>query len=224
MDTESLVKYDTKVLLSTDNYSQDLLRPHSPKENVHSLLPPLISLIEGEEWAQFVSSKPAVPQDVRRLEMKLDRLLREQQARETGVCPIRESLYEQAFNEVIRQVAINSFHRGKLLVRIRDNFKLTKNTYKRLFESSVTFGMRKMLQGQQVTNSRKERIGELQEECRGLQRELDALEAEAKILETRETAKDEARRKAHEKEKTARVEKNTEMTTRLEALLQAAKR
>ena len=222
MDSDSLVKYETKVLLSSLTTEEQGLR--SPKESVHSLLPPVITLIDGEEWAQFVSSKPAVPQDVRRLESKLDRLLREQKARETGVCPIRELLYEQAFNEVIRQVAINSCDRGRLLVRIRDTNKLTINTYKRLFESSVTFGMRKMLQGQQLTASRRERITELHDQCRRLQLELEQLETEALTLETQEAAKEEARRLAHEKNKAERVDRNLEMTSRLEGLLQAAKR
>lgn len=218
MESESLVKYETKVLLSSED------RPRSAKESVHSLLPPVITLVAGEEWVQFVSSKPAVPQDVRRLESKLDKLLRDQKARETGVCPIRELLYEQAFNEVIRQVAINSYDRGRLLVRIRDTNQLTINTYKRLFESSVTFGMRKMLQGQLLASSRRERIAELQEDCRRLQLDLDLLETEALTLETQEAAKEEARALAHDREKTQRWERNLEMTTRLEALLQAAKR
>jgi len=218
MESDSLVKYDTKVLLSSED------RPRSAKESVHSLLPPVVTLEAGEEWAQFVSSKPAVPQDVRRLESKLDKLLRAQKARETGVCPLRELLYEQAFNEVIRQVAINSYDRGRLLIRIRDTNKLTISTYKRLFESSVTFGMRKMLQGQRIAGSRRERIGELQEDCRRLEVDLGRLETEAETLETQEAEKEEARAAVHEREKTLRVERNLEMTIRLEALLQAAKR
>ena len=46
-------------------------------------------------------------------------------ARETGICPIREELYEQTFEELIRQVTINSAERGLLLVRVRDEMKMT---------------------------------------------------------------------------------------------------
>ena len=35
---------------------------------------------------------------------KLDQQLQQRQARETGICPVREELYAQCFDEIIRQV------------------------------------------------------------------------------------------------------------------------
>ncbi len=34
----------------------------------------------------------------------MDRKLQQRQARETGICPVREELYSQTFDELIRQV------------------------------------------------------------------------------------------------------------------------
>lgn len=69
---------------------------------------------------QSVSATPATKQDVLDLQEKLDKRLQQRQARETGICPIREELYSQCFDELIRQITINCAERGLLLVRVRD--------------------------------------------------------------------------------------------------------
>ncbi len=51
------------------------------------------------------------------------------QARETGICPIREELYAQCFDELIRQVTINCAERGLLLLRVRDEMRMTTAAY-----------------------------------------------------------------------------------------------
>lgn len=51
------------------------------------------------------------------------------QARETGICPVREELYAQCFDELIRQVTINCAERGLLLLRVRDELRMTIAAY-----------------------------------------------------------------------------------------------
>lgn len=51
---------------------------------------------------QYVSPTPATRIDVINLQDELDKKLQERQSRETGICPIREELYSQAFDELIR--------------------------------------------------------------------------------------------------------------------------
>lgn len=72
---------------------------------------------------QSVSATPATKQDVLDLQEKLDKRLQQRQARETGICPIREELYSQCFDELIRQITINCAERGLLLVRVRDEIR-----------------------------------------------------------------------------------------------------
>ena len=72
-----------------------------------------------------MSPTPATRIDVINLQDELDKKLQERQARETGICPIREELYSQAFDELIREVTINCAERGFLLVRVRDEIKMT---------------------------------------------------------------------------------------------------
>lgn len=59
---------------------------------------------DGRQWMQYVQKQPATRVEVLRLQEALDRKLEERQARETGICPVREDLFEQAFDELIRQV------------------------------------------------------------------------------------------------------------------------
>lgn len=87
------------------------------------------------------------------LQEKLDQLLQQRQARETGICPVREELYAQCFDELIRQVTINCAERGLLLLRVRDEMRMTIAAYQTLYESAVAFGMRKALQTEQGEGS-----------------------------------------------------------------------
>lgn len=66
------------------------------------------------------------------------------QARETGICPVREELYAQCFDELIREVTINCAERGLLLLRVRDEMHMTIAAYQvqqpqTFFSSSNSF-------------------------------------------------------------------------------------
>lgn len=53
-------------------------------------------------------------------------------------------------DELIRQVTINCAERGLLLLRVRDEIRMTIASYQTLYESSIAFGMRKALQSEQA--------------------------------------------------------------------------
>jgi len=99
-------------------------------------------------YIESVLSTPATKADVVMLQQDLDKRLQSRQARETGICPIREELYAQCFDELIRQITINCSHRGLLLVRVRDEMRMTVQAYQTLYESALAYGMRKALQGE----------------------------------------------------------------------------
>ena len=52
-------------------------------------------------------------------------------------------------DEIIRQVTINCAEQGLLLLRVRDEIRMTIAAYQTLYESSVAFGMRKALSAEQ---------------------------------------------------------------------------
>ena len=106
---------------------------------------------------------------------ELDKKLQERQARETGICPIREELYSQAFDELIREVTINCAERGFLLVRVRDEIKMTVQAYQTLYESSIAYGMRKALQAEQKKAEMIIKINQLNARCEDLEAEVAEL-------------------------------------------------
>ena len=139
----SLVKYDSPTLINTTVNSNNG-KDSSNKSNtvtatediLNSILPPREWTEDGQLWVQYVSSVPSTRHDVVNLETSLDKELSILKARETGICPIREQLYSQCFDELIRQITINCAERGLLLLRIRDEIRMTISSYQSLYESS----------------------------------------------------------------------------------------
>ena len=86
--------------------------------------------------------------DVALLREALDRNLGERQARDTGICSVREELYQQSFEEIIRQVCLTEPERGLLLLRVRDELEMTKLAYLTLYKSATTYAMKKQLQAE----------------------------------------------------------------------------
>lgn len=68
------------------------------------------------------------------LSKDLDKKLTERQARDNGICPIREELFSQVFDEIIREVTIESPERGLLLHRVKDENKMTIAGYQTLYK------------------------------------------------------------------------------------------
>ena len=101
--------------------------------------------------------------------------MQERQARETGICPIREELYSQGFDELIRQTTINCAERGFLLVRVRDEIKMTIQAYQTLYESSVAYGMRKALQAEQSKAEKLLQLASLEKRCMEKENEINDL-------------------------------------------------
>lgn len=56
---------------------------------------------------QYVSSTPATRLDVINMQQDLDQRLAERKSKETGICAVREELYGQTFDELIRQVFLS---------------------------------------------------------------------------------------------------------------------
>ena len=106
-------------------------------------------LQDGRLVMQQVSQAPSTRDQVISMQLTLDERLQARQAREAGICPVREELYAQGFDELIRQVTMESPERGLLLLRVRDEVRMTIAAYSTLYDSSITFGMRKTLQAEQ---------------------------------------------------------------------------
>ena len=82
----------------------------------------------------------------------------------------------QTFDELIWQITINCAEWGFLLARVKDEIKMTIQSYQTLFESSIAFGMRKSLQAELKRAEMAMRIGQLDDNIRDLESEVSNLE------------------------------------------------
>ena len=55
----------------------------------------------------------------------LEKQLKTLNAKETGICPIWEELYEECWDELIRQVTFNCLERGILMMLVKQERMMT---------------------------------------------------------------------------------------------------
>ncbi|CAI9720331.1 Hypothetical predicted protein [Octopus vulgaris] len=187
-------------------------------EVLNSILPPREWTENGQLWVQQVSSTPATRLDVVTLQEELDRRLQQRQARETGICPVRRELYSQCFDELIRQVTINCSERGLLLLRVRDEIRMTIAAYQTLYESSVAFGMRKALAAEQGKTDMEKRIETLELEKRELERQVNELKAKCEQIEKRAAEQRMVEEKKHADESNFLKRTIAQLKTQLEGI------
>ena len=225
----SLVKFDNPVLVSSASGKKGLAPSAKPQltqteDILNSILPPREWTEDGQLWIQYVSSTPATRLDVINAQEHLDRKLQERQARETGICPVREELYAQCFDELIRQVTVNCVERGLLLLRVRDEMRMTIAAYQTLYESSVAFGMRKALQAEQGKSDMESKIKSLETEKKELERNVQELKAKCEAIEKREAERRALEEKKHAEEVQFLKRTNGQLKQQLENFLAPAKK
>ena len=222
----SLVKYDNPVLVSgggKGGKKADAKPQLTQTEDIlNSILPPREWTEDGQLWIQYVSSTPATRLDVINVQEHLDRKLQERQARETGICPVREELYAQCFDELIRQVTVNCAERGLLLLRVRDEMRMTIAAYQTLYESSVAFGMRKALQAEQGKSDMESTIKSLESEKSQLEQQVQELQAKCEAIEKRESERRALEEKKHADELAFLKRTSGQLKAQLETFLQPA--
>ena len=170
-ESNTLLQYQGKIELNSDDpsYLSQKKRENSAIDNNPSLSETLNAMFLPREWEesgkkfiQYVSPEPATREKARDLFKALDEKIKERQAREKGICPVREELYSQCFDEIIRQVTIECPERGLLLLRVRDEIKMTIASYQTLYESAILFGIRKQLQAEEGKEELKKKKEELE--------------------------------------------------------------
>ena len=171
-DAPSLLQYQGKVELTEEGEGgfgggkKKQLPPiesnPSFTETLNAMFLPRVWEENGKKFIQYVSPEPATREKARDLFKALDEKIKERQAREKGICPVREELYSQCFDEIIRQVTIECPERGLLLLRVRDEIKMTIASYQTLYESAILFGIRKQLQAESGKEELKKKLEELE--------------------------------------------------------------
>jgi len=124
----------------------------------------------------------------------------ERQARESGICPVREELFKQCFEEIIRQVTLFMPERGLLLLRVKRDIYSNISAYQTLYNSSVTFAMRKQLQAEHGRVERERKIEVLEKRKKKQEKRIveqkSKIEAIQAIIEKK--AEDDSKRRQEE--------------------------
>jgi len=211
---DSLVEYEqTPTAIPLSDYSQQhgLAKKTPPMPNIEAkpdravllkaIFPPREWEQDGKHFIQYASPNMASREDVTKLQTNLDQRLLSRQARESGICPIREELHSQCFDEIIRQVAIECPERGILLTRVRDELKTTIGAYQTLYKSAVAFGMNKQ-------NQAKKGISELENNIKDLESKKKELVSKKYELDNKRKAFESKIAERKEKDKLKRIEES----------------
>ena len=168
-ESPTLLQYQAKVEVGEDTSYTTKKRQIPEIESNPSLNETLNAIFLPKEWVengkkfiQYVSPEPGTREKARDLFKALDEKIKEREAREKGICPVREELYSQCFDEIIRQVTIECPERGLLLLKVRDEIKNTISSYKTLYESAILFGIRKQLEAEVGKEKIRKEIDELE--------------------------------------------------------------
>lgn len=102
---DSLLRYQSPVPPPLSNLAdtagkkkEGVTKPlQSLADVLNAILPPREVEVAGGKKVQYVSTEPSSREEVIALQRQLDDRLQERQARESGICPVREELYSQCF-------------------------------------------------------------------------------------------------------------------------------
>ena len=106
-----------------------------------------------------------------------------------------------------------------MLVRCRDEIRMTIAAYQTLYESSIAYGMRKALMSEQRKNQLQQEIKTLEETCHRLQQDTQRYEDEIKAMERNDEEERQTENKAHEDKVNYLNELNNDYKKELEQIL-----
>ena len=131
-------------------------------------------------WQRSVSSVKTSRSDVRELGQIFDETLRERQATPDGsqvACPVREELFSMLFDELVRQVTVECPERGLLLLRVRDQLRMSAAHFLELYESGLVFA-------EKQSNSAEASLGDLRQQESSVQEDVRCLRLRVMELES----------------------------------------
>ena len=143
----------------------------------------LAKLLSNREWrdgsgrhTQVVDTSPASREALVALHTALDERLARLQARPSGICPAREQLFSELFDELIRQVALEGPERGLMLLRARDELRMTLMCHLSLHRASCELGIAKAVHAEACVADLAAREAALNGATASLQSEVAELE------------------------------------------------
>ena len=219
-----MLKYANPVLQA------NLRQPESEEEALQRkaidlILPPKTWRdADSNIWVQNVALTPATKEDVIAIRDQLSNLLTAKGARPVGMCPIREPIYVDCFEELIRQVTLDCIERGQLLNRVKQDLEERTKSLQNLYVSATAFGMRKALQTADKKKSLDRTTRDLRVEIERKKEAIRAKKSELEKLKADLEAGQESDKQKHKERVTDLNAKNDQLKSQIEALLAAPPR
>lgn len=195
---ENLTKYDPPIFIGFEASKEQVMNAVKMQQQkgkdsessqledmINSMLPPREWVEDSGAWMQYTSKEKASRKDVIHLQEDLDRRLAERQAREAGLCPVREHLYQQVLDELIREITLESPERGLLLMRVRDEARMTIDAYQTLYNSSIVYGIKKQIQAESGIDDLESKISEYKETNKSLETKVAEMRSKLEMTEKR---------------------------------------
>jgi dynein light intermediate chain, axonemal len=148
---------------------------------LRAMLPNHVWRDERGEWVQTISAADQSRPELALMAGKLDGQLKALQARQQPVCSARTFLFSDAFDEMVRQVTIECPVRGLLLLRVRDQMRMSLEIYVELHRDGSEFSALK-------AETAAQELAALTTEQQQLQATATALKMQAKMLELRQSS------------------------------------
>jgi len=188
---------------------------------LNAILPPrVVTMADGSTKLQFVEAKQITRPQLQKLQTTFEEQLRESKARETGICHVRSAIYQMLFDELIREIAIDNPERGLLLLRIRDELRMTVSAYKTLNEASLQFGKKRATEGDRGMHEMTEKIATLTAKREVLRKEVTCLESKRQALDRCCKEQQQADEKRYHEERVFLERTKQRLEAQLEAIKQ----
>ena len=110
-----------------------------------------------------------------------------------------------------------------MLLRVRDEIRMTIAAYQTLYESSIAFGMRKALMAEQRKTEMESQAKLLEQEKKELERQIEELDTRCETIQRREQERAALDEKKHGEEVEFLRKTNDQLKANLENFLSAPK-
>eukprot|EP00999_Lentomonas_sp_LEN2_P000295 NODE_1291_length_918_cov_109.595449_g1245_i0.p1 GENE.NODE_1291_length_918_cov_109.595449_g1245_i0~~NODE_1291_length_918_cov_109.595449_g1245_i0.p1 ORF type:complete len:246 (-),score=33.33 NODE_1291_length_918_cov_109.595449_g1245_i0:81-818(-) len=168
----------------------------------------------GEEFIQAVSSEDLGSNGVLDAQQRLDEQLQVCNARSSGICPVREALFSQCLDELIRQTTIGCVERGELLAELRDELDMRIDGYRYMYDTACQLSHRHTLLLHKTAELKAARE-KLQEEADIADRRLVEQRCKLDALEKQENDRKAADEQKHQQEVAFLKKANVQLTTEI---------
>ncbi|TMW65231.1 hypothetical protein Poli38472_009398 [Pythium oligandrum] len=189
------------------------IAPPVSREIMNALLPPKVWREGHAKWQRMVCLTPSSRTEVQRLETVFAQLLETHQARASAICPVREKFFLQTFEELIREVTCECPERGLLLLRVRDELRMSIEAYQTLYHNSIAYGRQKAVQAEAGSSELEERILRLELEKAELHKQKHALTHQLLLTEAELAEEKRKRKRRHAQELRFLREQHTQLET-----------